>query len=171
MQKNLSLTFVLVVTLLCATIASAQTAAAPAAADKAATAKIVQLLEGSGHGYTKAKDGVWVIKYEGKQLSEFAVVTLYAEGMVIFVATVAEKAEYKPAPELLQKLLHLNDNLDRVKVGIDDKDGEIFVRIDLTLRITDLEEFKANLEQISAAVDETYVVVKPFLLAPKKAAK
>ncbi len=170
MQKYLSLTFVLVVTLLCATLTSAQTAA-PSAADKAATAKVVQLLEGSGHGYTKAKDGVWVIKYEGKQLSEFAVVTLYVEGMVIFVATVAEKAEFKPAPELLQKLLHLNDTLDRVKVGIDDKDGEIFVRIDLTLRITDLEEFKANLDQISAAVDETYVVVKPFLLAPKKAAK
>ena len=169
MKKTISLAFVLM--LLCATIASAQTAAAPSAADKAATAKVVQLLEGSGHGYTKAKDGVWVVNFKGNQLPEFAVITIYSAGMLIFVATVAEKAEFKPAPELLQKLLNLNDSLDRVKIGINGKDGDAFVRIDLSLRVVDQTEFKTNLEQISAAVDETYVVVKPFLLAPKKAAK
>ena len=167
MKKNLLLVSALM--LLCATVASAQNAV-PAAADKAAATKIVQLLEGSGHSYTKAKEGVWVIKYEGKQLSQFSVITIYAEGMIIFVATVAEKAEFKPAPDLLQKLLGLNDSLDRVKVGID-KDGDVIVRIDLSLRVVDQPELNANLEQISAAVDETYAVVKPFLLAPKKAAK
>ena len=167
MKKNLSLAFVL--TLLCATLVSAQTAA-PSAADKAATAKVVQLLEGSGHGYTKAKDGVWVVNFKGTQLPEFAVITIYSEGMLIFATTVAEKAEFKPTPELMQKLLNLNDSLDRVKIGLN-ANGDALVRIDLTLRVVDQTEFKTNLEQISAAVDETYVVVKPFLLAPKKAAK
>ena len=167
MKKNLLLVSALM--LLCATLASAQTAA-PSAADKAATAKVVQLLEGSGHGYTKAKDGIWIVNFKGNQLPEFAVITIYSEGMLIFATTLAEKAEFKTTPELMQKLLNLNDSLDRVKVGLN-ANGGAFVRIDLTLRVVDQTEFKANLEQVSAAVDETYAVLKPFLLAPKKAAK
>ena len=160
--------------LLGATSAQAQTAssqakpAASSAADKAATAKVLQLLESTGLGYTKAQDNVWVIKYKGQQLSEFSVIVIYSQNMLIFVSVVAEKKEYKTPPDLLQKLLALNDDLDRVKIGIDNDDGDLFVRIDLSLRVVDETEFKANLEQISAAVDETYAVLKPYLLAPKK---
>jgi hypothetical protein len=140
----------------------------PSAQDKAASAKVVQLLEASGHSYTKAKDNVWVIKFKGNQREEIPVVIIYAENMLILVSVVAEKAEVKVTPDLMQKLLKLNDTLDRVKVGIDNKDGDVFVRIDLSLRVVDEQEFKANLEQISAAADETYAALKPFLLAPKK---
>ena len=160
--------------LLGAASAQAQTAqpkaqpAAPSAADKAATAKVLQLLESTGLGYTKAQDNVWVIKYKGQQLSDFSVIVIYSQNMLIFVSVVAEKKDYKTPPDLLQKLLALNDDLDRVKIGIDKEDGDLFVRIDLSLRVVDETEFKANLEQISAAVDETYAVLKPYLLAPKK---
>jgi len=142
--------------------------AAPPAADKAATAKVLQLLESTGLVYTKAQENVWVVKYKGQQLSEFSVIVIYSQNMLIFVSVVAEKKDYKTPPELLQKLLALNDDLDRVKIGIDNDDGDLFVRIDLSLRVVDEQEFKANLEQISAAVDETYAVLKPYLLAPKK---
>lgn len=167
MNQTFSLPLALSLLLCCAVTAAAQTPA-PSAADKAAHAKIVQLLEGSGHAYTKAKDGVWVVPFKGNNLAEISVITLYAENMLIFVATAASKTEVKLTPELLQKLLTLNDALDRVKVGIDKSDGDIFVRIDLSLRIVDAQEFKANLEQISAAVDETYAALKPFLLKPAK---
>src|SRR5262245_3545020 len=89
----------------------------PAAQDKAATAKVVQLLEASGHSYSKAKDNVWVIKFKGNQREEIPVIIIYAENMLILVSVVAEKAEVKVTPDLLQKLLKLNDHLDRVKVG------------------------------------------------------
>lgn len=160
--------------LLAATVTQAQTTpsqdkpAASSAADKAATVKVLQLLESTGLGYTKAQENVWVIKYKGQQLSEFSVIVIYSQNMLIFVSVVAEKKNYKTPPDLLQKLLALNDDLDRVKIGIDNDDGDLFVRIDLSLRVVDETEFKANLEQISAAVDETYAVLKPYLLAPKK---
>jgi hypothetical protein len=143
-------------------------AAVTTAADKAAAARVLQLLEATGLGYTKAQENVWVIKYKGEQLSEFSVIVVYSQNMLIFACVVAEKKDYKTPPELLQKLLALNDDLDRVKIGIDKDDGNLFVRIDLSLRVVDDQEFKANLEQISAAVDETYAVLKPYLAAPKK---
>ena len=168
MKKNLLLASALV--LLCATLASAQTAAAPSAADKAATAKIVQLLEASTQTYTKAKEGVWVVKFKGNHLADISVIVVHSEGLLVMFAPVAEKAAYKAAPELLQKLLRLNDEYDRVKVAID-KDGDLLTRADFTLRLADQKEFNANLEQVSTAADLTYEVVKPFLTAPKPAAK
>ncbi|MBI1764456.1 MAG: YbjN domain-containing protein [Acidobacteria bacterium] len=174
MKKTGSLSLALLLTLVCAVAVPAQTnsqTATATAADKAAQAKVVQLLEASGQAYAKAKEGVWVVKFKGNQLPEISVVTIYSQGMLIFVSTAAEKAEIKTSPELLQKLLTLNDDLDRVKVGLDNKDGDIFVRIDLSLRVVDQQEFNANLDQISAAVDETYAALKPFLLAPKKPVK
>jgi hypothetical protein len=142
--------------------------AASSATDKAASAKVLQLLESTGLGYTKAQGSVWVVKYKGEQLAEFPVIIIYSQDMLILVSVVAEKKDYKLTPELMQKLLGLNDDLDRVKVGIDKDDGDLFVRIDLTLRVVDETEFKANLDQISAAVDETYAALKPFLTTPKK---
>jgi mRNA-degrading endonuclease HigB of HigAB toxin-antitoxin module len=160
--------FLIVALLLCNVAASAQNN--PIVTDKAVTTKIVQFLEASGQGYTKAQDGIWVVKFKGNQLAEISVITFAIQDMLIFIATVAEKAEYKAAPELLQKLLLLNDNFDRIKVGID-KDGDIFTRVDLSLRLLDQKEFNANLEQMAAAADETFGVVKPFLAAPKKPVK
>jgi hypothetical protein len=148
-------------------LAQTQNQAANPVADKAALAKVVQMLEASGQTYAKAKDGVWVVKFKGNQLPEISVITIYSQTMLIFVSTVAEKADYKATPELMQKLLNLNDDLDRVKVGIDSEDGDIFVRIDLTLRVVDQQEFNANLEQISAAVDEAYGAIKALLPAKK----
>lgn len=172
MKKSIACSFSLLLTLLCAIAATAQS---PANAqltpeDKAATAKIAQMLEASEQTYTKTSDGIWVVKFKGNHRPDIAVVTIYAKGMLIFVAGVAEKGEFKPSLELMQKLLGLNDSMDRVKVMIDER-GDIALRLDLTLRVVDQQEFNANLEQISAAADETYGVVKPFLLAPKRATK
>lgn len=169
MKTFFSLPLALCLLLFSRVCASAQTpnAAANAAADKGALAKVVQMLEASGQAYAKAKDGVWVVKFKGNQLPEISVITIYSQNMLIFVSTVAEKADYKPTPELMQKLLNLNDDFDRVKVGIDSEDGDIFVRIDLSLRVVDQQEFSANLEQVSAAVDEVYGAIKPMLSAKK----
>src|SRR5437588_2781606 len=41
--------------------------------DANAAAKVVALLEKSGHNYTKVKDGVWEINFTGDNLKEFSV--------------------------------------------------------------------------------------------------
>jgi hypothetical protein len=71
---------------------------------------------------------------------------------------------------MMKKLLSLNDDFDRVKVGIDG-DGDLFTRIDLSLRVVDTQELKTNLEHISGAVDQTYAAIKPYLVNTKKPAK
>lgn len=142
------------------------------AMDKASASKIVQLLEDSGHTYGKAADNVWSVKFRGNTLDDITVITIGHDGMLILVAVVAEKKDFKASPELLMKLLRLNDDYDRLKVGID-KDGDMFVRIDLTLRVTDSQEFKLNVEQVSAAADEIAAAIKPYMIAApaKKAGK
>ncbi len=47
----------------------------------------------------------------------------------------------------------------------------MIVRLDMTLRIADTKEFKENVEQVSAATDEIYAAIKPFLVPAKKTAK
>lgn len=132
--------------------------------DKASAAKIVQMLEESGHTYGKAADNVWSVKFRGNTLDDISVITIGHEGLLIMVAVVAEKKDFKATPELMTKLLKLNDDYDRIKVGID-KDGDMFVRVDLTLRVTDSQEFKLNVEQVSAAADEIAATIKPYMVA------
>lgn len=138
--------------------------------DKASATKIVQMLEDSGHTYGKSADNVWVVKFRGNTLEDIAVITIGHENMLILVAVIAEKKDFKATPELMMKLLRLNDDYDRLKVGID-KDGDMFVRIDLSLRVTDSQEFKLNVEQVSAAADEIATAIKPFMIAAPAAKK
>ncbi len=49
--------------------------------------------------------------------------------------------------------MKFNHHVDRVKIGLDD-DGDTFVRVDLSLRLLDAQEFKLNVEQVAAGADE-----------------
>lgn len=138
--------------------------------DKASATKIVQMLEDSGHTYSKSADNVWVVKFRGNTLEDIGVITIGHEKMLILVAVVAEKKDFKTSPELMMKLLRLNDDYDRLKVAID-QDGDMIVRVDLSLRVTDAEEFKLNVEQVSAAADEIATAIKPFMVAAPAAKK
>ncbi len=167
MKKYTVLSFALLILMNIGALAQAQQAPK---LDKASAAKIVQLLEESGHNYGKGAENVWVVKFKGNQVADISVIIIGHDNLLILVGIVAEKKDFNLTPEMMKKLLSLNDNFDRVKVGIDD-DGDLFTRIDLSLRVVDGQEFKTNLEQISAAVDETYAAIKAFLVPAKKPAK
>jgi hypothetical protein len=167
MKKYILISFALIVLLNLTAFAQTQT---ELKLDKASVAKIVQLLEESGHNYGKGGENVWFIKFQGNQHPEFNVVIAGHEKLLVLISVVAEKKDFNLSPEMMKKLLALNDDFDRVKIGIDE-DGDLFARIDLSLRVVDAQEFKVNVEQISAAVDETYAAIKPYLVAPKKPAK
>lgn len=165
MKKQLLIFFAMV--MLSAISAMAQTQSETPKLDKASASKIAQLLEESGHAYGKASANVWTVKFKGNNRDDISVIVIGHEGMLIMVSVVAEQKDFKASPELMMKLLRLNDDYDRLKVGIDD-DGDLFVRIDLSLRVVDAQEFKTNVEQISAAADEILNVVKPYLVSPDK---
>lgn len=135
-----------------------------------ATAAMTKLLEGTALAHNKIRDTVWTVPFKGEVKKDFnVVVALVSDGSVVVVfAMLAEKPQMKPSPELWQLLLRMNDQFDRVKVGIDG-DGDAFVRVDLSLRILDAEELKANLEQVAAATDEVLAAMQPHLEPPPPA--
>ena len=82
----------------------------------------------------------------------------------MFVQVVKQK-DYKPSAEMFSTLLLQNDAMDRVKIGLDDE-REVVVRIDLIIRLLDKREFTENLDQLAAASDQIYGIVKPHLIKP-----
>ena len=123
-------------------------------------------MEASGYSYTKAADSVWAIAFEGKSLPKFNVIASTQEDVLVLFAIVAEKKNLRPAPEAMHKLLQLNSDLDRVKIGID-KDGDLFVRVDLSIRVLDTQELKENVEQVAAAADVVFSSMRPYIGSSK----
>ena len=131
----------------------------------AGTIKVGQILEESGYSYEKRAARVWTIPFEGKAFADFTVILSTSEDgqlLVIFVV-LARKAEIQASAALWSTMLHFNDELDRVKVGID-PDQDAFVRIDLSTRIVDVAELKVNIEQLAASADEVYAALQPHLI-------
>jgi len=149
------------------TAARAQETPAQPLVESPAAAAMSKLLEGTGLAHNKIRETVWTVPFKGEVKKDFnVVVALVSDGtVVVLFAVLAEKAQMKETPELWQQLLRMNDQFDRVKVGIDG-DGDAFVRVDLSLRILDPEEMKANLEQVAAATDEILAAIQPHLLPP-----
>lgn len=139
----------------------------PDQAVKTNRSRVVQLLEESGYNYSKSSDDVWVIPYNGNNLKEFNVVTVLEQHLIVLVVIVAEKPQVKLSQEMMARALRLNEEFDRVKIGISES-GNLFVRTDLSLRILDGRELKENIEQIAAAADESWQALKQYLSEPKK---
>jgi len=162
MKKNLSLVLFLAAgLLLCSHVSTS-----PARAQDKSSGKVAALLEASGYTYTKAAEGVWAVSFEGKSLPRFNVVASVQPDILVLFTIVVEKKDLKLTPEAMQRLLKLNGNLDRVKIGID-KEGDLFVRVDLSTRVLDAREMKENIEQVAAATDEVFAAMKPFISEPR----
>ncbi|HYP26811.1 MAG TPA: YbjN domain-containing protein [Blastocatellia bacterium] len=130
------------------------------------SARVAVLLEETGYPYSKAADNVWAIDFQGKSMPKFNVIASTHEDVLVLFTIVAEKDSLRLTPGVIQKLLQLNGDLDRVKIGID-KDGDLFVRTDLSIRVLDVREMKENIEQVAAATDVVYATVKSSIGGPK----
>ncbi len=162
MKKNLSPVTLLVFGLLLCF----QGSSTAAHAQGKPSARVAGLLEESGYSYTKAADSVWAIAFEGKSLPKFNVIASTQEDVLVLFTIVAEKKNLRPTPDVMHKLLQLNGELDRVKIGID-KDGDLFVRVDLSIRVLDVRELKENVEQVAAAADVVFSAIRPYIGSPK----
>ena len=125
------------------------------AAPARGAAKIDQLAKASDYGFTRKNDSVWAADFQGKNLKQFRLVVAVQDDVLVTFVTLAEKNRLPTTTEFMQKLLHYNSTLDRVKIGYDD-DGDLFVRCDASVRVMDAKEFHAIVDQVSAASDEVY---------------
>ncbi len=150
----LSMAFVLV------PFASTQT---PSKQTQASVTKMLALLPPSGYQFKQYSPVVWGVDFEGKAIGTFRVVMVAQENIVVIFAIIAKKSEIPLTPELFKTMLQCNHKFDRVKVGLDE-DGDAFVRTDTSARVLDGEEFKAIVEQVAAAANEAYDLIKPSLV-------
>ncbi len=126
-----------------------------------AVSKIPALLEKSGYPYTKVKDGVWQIDFQGKNLKEFQMkITLIGDQLIMFV-DLASRGELNLNNGLAVKLLELNDAMDTIKFALSEK--SLYARMEAHERIIDLQELKYMFSQMSAAVDEAFPQIKSLL--------
>lgn len=138
----------------------------PAFGQESHASKVARVLNDSGLTFTKQSATVWSVPFEGKKLKDITVILSVSDDLLTVFSLIAEKKDLKLTPEILQKLLRSNEDFDRVKIGID-KDGDVFARIDLTIRVLDAAELKTNVEQVSAAADEVFDYLKPVLVKKK----
>jgi hypothetical protein len=142
----------------------AQSQQKPGAPTKSTFEKIAGLLDQSGDSYTKVNENTWTIKFKGKALSDFNVfISSTPEGVLVVLVIVAEKKNLKGnPPEMMYKLLKFG--ADFVKIGLNDYD-DLFVSAELPTRTLDLQEFKDVVDQVAAAADQVYAIVRPYMIA------
>src|SRR5215470_6933194 len=129
-------------------------------------ADLVALLEKAGfNGYTKVDDGVWEIQFKGKNIAEFPVRIALSEDIVLVMAKLADRKKLVHTDQLFQKLLELNDKMDTIKFALSSE--MLYVRLELHSRLLDDKELQYAIDQISAAVDQSYPQIRQFLPASK----
>ena len=129
-------------------------------------AKVISLMNADGYNFNATNSkSVWAIHFAGNNVKDIRVgVTISpqpAATLVVFV-TVAEKRRLPVTTDFMRLLLEQNEKMDRVKIGFDGE-GDLMVRIDARLRVTDAQEFKSIIDQAKNASDELYGMIEPQL--------
>jgi Putative bacterial sensory transduction regulator len=120
------------------------------------------LLKQTGYDYTTHNPTTWSIDRTKKNLGKMRVILSKGEDILVTFVIVAKKAQIQKTPQLMEALLTANHDYDYTKIGLD-KDGDMFVRIDMPLRTVDATELKSIIDQVANASDEVYVKVAPWI--------
>ncbi len=131
----------------------------------ALSARLEELVKGSGLKSNKVNDTAYTIDFSGKQLAKIKVIVTVTnkgnEGIVVIYTNPAGKAQLGSSTSLMSAMLKANNEFDYIKVGID-SDGDAVVRGDIP-STSDVAYFKRIVEQVAAATDELYGKIKPML--------
>lgn len=136
----------------------AQTKAVSAKDALAKTGKLSSIIDKTGYEFTKTDGGIYITKVEGKHNKEIYIIAAESENLVILFSVVKEKAFTGISVEQYKQLLILALNLDRIKIGLDDEDETLMVRIDFSSRTLDAEELTEGLDQIGRAADKVFAI-------------
>jgi hypothetical protein len=125
------------------------------------------LLQASGFPYrTTSMPTRWVIHFSGAHLQDIKVRLALGNDqdsdLIIFV-TLAEKRRMPATADFRYKLLKMNHQYDQVKVGLD-RDDDLSIRTDASLRVADVTYLKDVVNQIKSAADEIYGQIQGDLL-------
>jgi hypothetical protein len=143
---------------------------APASAQSAGdNERVIGLMQANKISFGKTNSpSVWVIHAKGTNLLDIKEIVAVGGGtgdeatLVVF-ATLAEKKNLPATADFMRTLLEQNHKMDRVKIGLDN-DGDLEVRIDAMLRVTDAREFQWIVNQVMNASDQLYGMIQGQLV-------
>ena len=149
-----------------ALLALARPAAAQMTNEEMAS-KLVSLMNADGYQYrTTQSPTVFTIHLAGSHMQDIKVVLAVGgdedANLIIFV-TVAEKRRMPVNTDFMRTLLEENHKLDQVKIGYD-RDGDLSVRIDASMRLADAPYLRNVVTQVKTSSDDIYGIVEPSLL-------
>jgi hypothetical protein len=113
-----------------------------------------QALERSGLKYRKVQDRYWFATCDSKLVADCQILMTATPEILVMGVVVKHKKDLSLTPEVAATLLHLNHNLTRVKVGIDD-DGDLFERVEVSVKGLDADEILDNLKLVEDAIEPT----------------
>jgi len=120
------------------------------------------LLKQTGYSYNSHNATTWSVDLTRKHLGKVKVILSTGSDILVTFVILAKKAAIQKTPQLMDALLIANHDYDYTKIGLD-KDGDMFVRIDMPLRILDAAELKTDIDQVANASDEVYVKVAQWI--------
>jgi hypothetical protein len=127
-------------------------------------AKIVNLMQADSYRFQNTKSPtVWMIRFAGDHLKDIKVVVTVKDSTMVVFVTLVENQRMPVTTDFMRTLLEQNHELDRVKVGYD-RDGDLSVRIDSSVRLMDAAEMRDVVNQVKNASDEIYGMIEPSLL-------
>jgi hypothetical protein len=127
-------------------------------------AKVVNLMRADSYNYLSTKSPtVWMIPFNGDHLKNIKVVVTVKDSTMVVFVTVVENQHLPVTTDFMRTLLVQNHELDRVKVGYD-REGDLSVRVDGSVRIMDAAELREIVNQVRNASDEIYGMIEPSLL-------
>jgi len=149
---------------LCFAAAALSTPAARGAED--AKSRIDRMFHDAGYTVKRINDSVWTVEFTGNSMAKIKVISGLSDSsdLLVVFAILASHGNYRDnSVDFLTKIARYNHTYDRIKVGIDG-DGDLFVRVDLSVRILDARELKLNVDQVRDASDEVYGGIKSYIL-------
>lgn len=125
--------------------------------------KVVNLMQADSYNFFNTKSPtVWMIPFAGDHLKNIRVVVTVKDQTMVVFATIVDNQHLPVTTDFMRTLLEENHELDRVKVGYD-REGDLSVRIDGSVRVMDAAELRDIVNQVRNASDEIYGIIEPSL--------
>jgi len=134
--------------------------------DSVKIAKLVSLLQENHYDYhTTRSPSVFTIHFVGEHIKDIKVILAIGgdpdADLIVFV-TAIQKQRMPVTTDFMRALLRNNHIMDQTKIGFD-KDDDLEVRIDGSMRLADATYLRHIVEQVKNVSDELYGVIEPSL--------
>ena len=120
--------------------------------------QVDQMIKATGLPYNTHNKNTWSIDLTRKNIGKVRVILSTGSDIMVIFAILAKKAAINKTPKMMEALLAANHEYDYCKIGLD-KDGDMFVRADVLMRLMDTKQLKDVIEQVANASDEVFVKV------------